>query len=305
VCGRYLLIFSGNLMKILDGGIGRYLKEIGAPFEQPEWSALALMEKPSAVTVAHQAFVNAGSQVISTNSYAVVPFHIGEERFSARGPELIRLSGQLAQQVKHASTENILVAASIPPVFGSYKPEEFVHDDAVAMLEIFKQHLLPYTDIILAETISSIAEVTAIQSVFGDCGQPLWISMTLEDEPLSSKQSRLRSGELLRDAIESIDFQCVEAVLFNCSQPEVMAEAIKLAVEMLPAGKEVGVYANGFRPITNNIEANDGYSTLRDDLTPQDYLEFAQHWQLLGATMVGGCCGIGPDHIARLKSLND
>ncbi len=43
--------------------------------------------------------------------------------------------------------------------------------------------------------------------------------MTLEDEPLSSKQSRLRSVELLRDAIESIDFQCVEAVLFNCCQP--------------------------------------------------------------------------------------
>lgn len=290
-------------MKILDGGIGRYLKEIGAPFEQPEWSALALMEKPSAVTLAHQAFVNAGSQVISTNSYAVVPFHIGEERFAKRGPELIRLSGQLAQQVKQASTANVLVAASIPPVFGSYKPEEFIHDDAVAMLKIFKQHLLPYTDIVLAETVSSIAEVETIQSVFKGCGQPLWISMTLEDEPVTTKQSCLRSGELLKDALESIDFECVEAVLFNCSQPEVMAGAVKLAVEMLPSGKDIGVYANGFTPITNNIEANDGYSTLRDDLTPQDYLKFAQHWQLLGATMVGGCCGIGPDHIALLKNL--
>ena len=292
-------------MKILDGGIGRYLKEIGAPFQQPEWSALALMEEPSSVTIAHQAFVDSGSQVITTNSYAVVPFHIGEERFTQRGAELIRLSGQLAQQVKHASTENVSVAAGIPPVFGSYKPEEFVHDAAVAMLNIFKENLLPYTDIVLAETISSIAEVTAIQSVFGDCGQPLWISMTLEDELVSAKESRLRSGEMLRDALESIDFECVDAVLFNCSQPEVMAEAIKLAVELMPSGKDIGVYANGFRPITNNIEANDGYSTLREDLTPKDYLEFAQHWKLLGATMVGGCCGIGPDHIALLSTLND
>ena len=55
-------------MKILDGGIGRYLKEIGAPFQQPEWSALALMEEPSSVTIAHQAFVDSGSQVITTNS---------------------------------------------------------------------------------------------------------------------------------------------------------------------------------------------------------------------------------------------
>jgi len=292
-------------MKILDGGIGRYLKEIGAPFQQPEWSALALMEDPSSVKVAHQAFVDAGSQVITTNSYAVVPFHIGEDRFVERGAELIRLSGQLAQQVKQAAGETVLVAAGIPPVFGSYNPNEFVHDDAVAMLEVFKQNLLPYTDIILAETQSSIAEVTAIQSVFGDCGQPLWISMTLEDEPVTGEESRLRSGELLRDTLESINFQCVDAVLFNCSQPEVMAEAVKLAAKMLPSGKDIGVYANGFRPITNTIDANDGYSVLREDLTPQDYLAFAEHWQQLGATMVGGCCGIGPDHISLLKRLND
>ena len=292
-------------MKILDGGIGRYLKEIGAPFQQPEWSALALMEDPSSVKVAHQAFVDAGSQVITTNSYAVVPFHIGEDRFVERGAELIRLSGQLAQQVKQAAGETVLVAAGIPPVFGSYNPNEFVHDDAVAMLEVFKQNLLPYTDIILAETQSSIAEVTAIQSVFGDCGQPLWISMTLEDEPVTGEESRLRSGELLRDTLESINFQCVDAVLFNCSQPEVMAEAVKLAAKMLPNGKDIGVYANGFRPITNTIDANDGYSVLREDLTPQDYLAFAEHWQQLGATMVGGCCGIGPDHISLLKRLND
>ena len=292
-------------MKILDGGIGRYLKEIGAPFQQPEWSALALMEDPSSVKVAHQAFVDAGSQVITTNSYALVPFHIGEDRFVERGAELIRLSGQLAQQVKQAAGETVLIAAGIPPVFGSYNPNEFVHDDAVAMLEVFKQNLLPYTDIILAETQSSIAEVTAIQSVFGDRGQPLWISMTLEDEPVTGLESRLRSGELLRDTLESIDFQYVDAVLFNCSQPEVMAKAVKLAAEMLPSGKDIGVYANGFRPITNTIDANDGYSALREDLTPQDYLAFAQHWQQLGATMVGGCCGIGPDHISLLKRLND
>jgi len=290
-------------MKILDGGIGRYLKEIGAPFQQPEWSALALMEDPSSVKVAHQAFVDAGSQVITTNSYAVVPFHIGEDRFVERGAELIRLSGQLAQQVKQAAGETVLIAAGIPPVFGSYNPNEFVHDDAVAMLEVFKQNLLPYTDIILAETQSSIAEVTAIQSVFGDCGQPLWISMTLEDEPVTGLESRLRSGELLRDTLESIDFQYVDAVLFNCSQPEVMAKAVKLAAEMLPSGKDIGVYANGFRPITNTIDANDGYSTLREDLTPQDYLVFAQEWKQLGATMIGGCCGIGPDHISLLKHL--
>jgi S-methylmethionine-dependent homocysteine/selenocysteine methylase len=75
-------------------------------------------------------------------------------------------------------------------------------------------------------------------------------------------------------------------------------------VTMLPATINVGVYANGFRPISNTIEANKGYSTIRDDLDPQAYMAFARQWQALGATVIGGCCGIGPEHIALLSQLN-
>ena len=291
-------------MKILDGGIGRYLKAIGAPFRQPEWSALALMEDPSSVITAHQAFVDAGAQIITTNSYAVVPFHIGEERFAAQGAELIALAGQLAQRVKNASSRHIDVAAGIPPVFGSYNPDKFIAADAEALLEVFKQQLLPFTDIVLAETLSSIEEVIAIQKVFADCAQPLWISMTLEDEAESS-DSRLRSGELLSDALNAINLDQVDAILFNCSQPEVMAAAVTLSAQRLSTTVDIGVFANGFRPISNTIQANDGYSTLRDDLTPQDYLVFAQQWKALGATIIGGCCGIGPTHISLLHALKD
>jgi len=262
------------------------------------------MEDPSSVITAHQAFVDAGAQVITTNSYAVVPFHIGEERFATRGAELIALSGQLAQKVKESTSQNIKVAAGIPPVFGSYSPDDFVTADAVTMLEVFKQNLLPFTDIVLAETQSSIDEVITIQKVFADCGQPLWISMTLEDET-EARDPRLRSGELLSDALSAINFDQVEAILFNCSQPEVMAAAVTLSAKQLPSSKNIGVYANGFRPISNTIQANDGYSTMRDDLAPQDYLEFARQWKALGATIVGGCCGIGPEHISLLKALKD
>ena len=167
---------------------------------------------------------------------------------------------------------------------------------------MFKQQLLPFTDIVLAETQSSIEEVAAIQKVFADCAQPLWISMTLEDD-VEASDSRLRSGELLSDALSAINLDQIEAILFNCSQPEVMAKAVTLSAKQLPSNIDLGVYANGFTPISNTIQANDGYSTTRDDLTPQDYLTFAQQWQALGATIVGGCCSIGPEHIALLDAL--
>ncbi|MCW4627989.1 homocysteine S-methyltransferase family protein [Marinomonas rhodophyticola] len=72
---------------ILDGGMGRELERRGAPFKQPEWSALAMMEAPSIVKAVHQSYINSGSRVITTNSYALVPFHIGEKVFKERGKE--------------------------------------------------------------------------------------------------------------------------------------------------------------------------------------------------------------------------
>ena len=73
---------------VLDGGTGRELKRRGAPFRQPEWSALALIDGPAFVSAVHAAYVQAGANVITTNSYAVVPFHLGAERFVAEGEGL-------------------------------------------------------------------------------------------------------------------------------------------------------------------------------------------------------------------------
>ena len=91
-------------MVILDGGMGRELQRRGAPFRQPEWSALALSEAPEAVIAVHTAYIEAGAGVITSNSYAVVPFHIGEERFANEGFALAATAGQL---IGHDQTPGI------------------------------------------------------------------------------------------------------------------------------------------------------------------------------------------------------
>ena len=84
-------------MIILDGGLGRQLAAMGAPFHQPEWSAAALIKGPHFVRAVHDAFIAAGADVISTNSYAVVPHHIGEEMFAERGDELLAIASREAR----------------------------------------------------------------------------------------------------------------------------------------------------------------------------------------------------------------
>jgi S-methylmethionine-dependent homocysteine/selenocysteine methylase len=67
------------------------------PFQQPEWLAKALMEAPDTVVSAHEEFIAAGADVVTTSNYAVVPFHLGEERFDARVGDLVALAGRLAR----------------------------------------------------------------------------------------------------------------------------------------------------------------------------------------------------------------
>ena len=294
---------------ILDGGTGRELMRAGAPFRQPEWSALALMEAPDYVTRVHRAYVEAGAEVITTNSYALVPFHIGAERFAADGARLAALAGQLARAVADAAATPVRVAGSLPPVCGSYRADWFDAGFARPILAVLVAGLAPSIDLWLAETLSTIAEAELVREVLGADRRPLWLSFTLTDEHAIAGLPRLRSGEPVGEAVAAAIRLGAAAVLFNCSQPEVMAEAVERAREVLSAahrygsgGIAIGVYANAFAPQTREAAANDGLSDIRADLTPHGYLKWAEDWARRGATIIGGCCGIGPEHIAELKA---
>lgn len=288
---------------LLDGGMGRELQRRGAPFRQPEWSALALSEAPEQVEAVHRAYIEAGAQVITSNSYAVVPFHIGEGRFAAEGEALAARAGQLARQAVVASGQPVRVAGSLPPLFGSYRPDLFEPARVDEVLQPLIRGLAPHVDLWLAETQSSLAEVRAIAAGLPGDGKPLWLSFTLKDEDVD-ETPRLRSGEPVAAAAQLAVELGAGALLFNCSQPEVMAAALDTArATFAAAGVEIpfGAYANAFPPQPEEATANDGLDPLRPDLDPPGYLSFAQDWQARGASLIGGCCGIGPEHIAVLN----
>lgn len=291
-------------LRLLDGGMGRELMRIGAPFRQPEWSALALIEAPEFVLKAHQAFISAGARIITTNSYAIVPFHLGEERFAVNAFALAELAGQLARQAATEAPQPVQVAGSLPPALGSYRPDLFDHDESVAIHRTLIQGLKASVDVWLAETQSSIAEVRAVREALGQDEKPLWLSFTLEDG--EDHGPRLRSGETVAEATTVAIELGARAVLFNCSQPEVMAAALVAAREVIEAAAadiELGVYANAFPVMEVEEEgANATLHEIREDLGPDSYARWASTWVENGASVIGGCCGIGPEHIAALRS---
>ncbi|WLS06021.1 homocysteine S-methyltransferase family protein [Shinella oryzae] len=290
---------------ILDGGMSRELVRLGATLRQPEWSALALMESPDIVRRVHEEFIAAGADVITTNSYALVPFHIGETGFREDGRRLIALAGQLAREAADAAGDGrVRVAGSLPPIFGSYEPQLFRPDRVHDYLSVLVEELDASVDVFLGETLSLIAEAEAVQRAVAPTGKPFWISFTLQDDPgAEARPPVLRSSESVEEAARWIAGSNAAALLFNCSRPEVMQNAIAVASRVLAeSGRTVplGVYANAFTADEDGA-ANETLHAIRDDLSDDRYSSFACDWVESGATMIGGCCGVGAAHIHRVK----
>ncbi|MBD0445621.1 homocysteine S-methyltransferase family protein [Acinetobacter nosocomialis] len=289
-------------MKILDGGLGRELARRGAPFRQPEWSALALIEAPETVKEVHLDFINAGAEVITTNNYAVVPFHIGQERFETDGVRLIKVAIEQAKNAVKESGKNVKIAGCLPPLFGSYRADLFQPEQAKNLAEPIINALAPEVDFWLAETQSCLKEVETVHALLPQDGKDYWVSFTLQDE-IKQEQALLRSGENMQQVADFIKQSNAKAVLFNCCQPEVILQAINEIKELIPESVQIGAYANAFPPQDESATANDGLDEIRKDLDAPAYLGFAKQWQQAGASLVGGCCGIGPEHIAELSQF--
>lgn len=291
---------------LLDGGMGKHLERAGAPFRQPEWSALALLEEPDSVRRAHDDFIEAGAEIIITNSYGVVPFHLGDERFEARGRELAELAGRLAREAADAADRPVRVAGSLPPLFGSYEPALFRPEDAPPMYDVLVESQAPFVDLWIAETVSSINEAQAIIAAVDrvDSTMELWMSFTVPDDPPGS-EVHLRSGESIAEAISAVESR-VEAILFNCSPPEAITVALGHVRDYLDANHtsiRFGAYANAFATKHPGYAANTVVLGRRDDLTPSDYHDICASWVDDGATIIGGCCQMFPEHIQALTDL--
>jgi S-methylmethionine-dependent homocysteine/selenocysteine methylase len=143
--------------------------------------------------------------------------------------------------------------------------------------------------------MASAEEARAAALAAAESGKPIWVSWTLADDG----PPRLRSGETLAAAAEALEDIALSARLVNCSRPEAVEAALP---ELLALGGRVGAYANAFTAV-GALKHGGTVDVLgtRDDLGPQRYAEFAAGWAAAGAAIVGGCCEVGPEHIAALR----
>lgn len=273
---------------LLDGGMGQELVHRAGDRPTPLWSTQVMLDHPGLVAQVHADYRNAGATVHTTNTYAIL-----RDRLDGTGAE-DQFEALYAAALKEAEGVGVL-AGAIGPLGASYRPDLMpAHEVAVAAYTEVANILAPKVDLIICETVASLAHARAVLEAAAATGKPVWLAMTVDD----ADGTRLRSGEPLADVFAMAG--AASAILANCSVPE----AIDAAMGVLATGdKPFGGYANGFTKISDGFLGDKptvDALTARQDLGPDVYARHAMSWIAQGATIVGGCCEVGPAHIARL-----
>lgn len=281
---------------LLDGSIGQELVKRSGDRATPLWSTTVMLEKPGLVDLVHSAYFNAGATVATTNTYPALYDRLKRAGISHRRHEIWDIAIRAATSARDAHGSG-RVAASIGPLIASYRPDICPPaNEAEKLYTEIVHHLGPQCDLILIETMSSIDQADGALRATNQFKKPVWIALSVDD----FDGTKLRSGEALAD-IQSLLLQFKpDAVLINCTRPEVVGDAVKIIAKF---GFPFGAYANGFTKISDGflqdaptVDALDQ----RKDLSPGAYADFAMLWVESGATIVGGCCEVGPAHIKEL-----
>lgn len=286
---------------LLDGGMGQELLNRSSNQAPRHWSAEYLITEPGLVEAVHREYIRAGARVLTINTYSATYTRMSMVDAAHRVPELQEKACRIAVAAREkevATGADVAIAGCLPPLNGSYRPDR-VRPFEVNLGEYRRLARLqgPFVDLYICETMSSAEEARAAATAAAETGKPVWVAWSLEDHG----SRLLRSGETIAQAFAALANLPVSAVLANCTHPESVGAAIG---DLAATGLPFGGYANGFTaiPATFLPGKTREQLTARRDLGPAAYAAFALDWVTRGASIVGGCCEVGPAHIDHLRN---
>lgn len=282
---------------LLDGSIGQELVKRLGESPTPLWSTNVMLKDPELVSEIHLDYFKAGAEIATLNTYPILRDRLRNNGIEDQFTILHQTAQKLAADARDRFGSG-KIASALGPLGASYRPDLAPDVDEAAELyaEIFELHD-DAVDLHLAETVSGLRLAEGVLKGARKARKPLWLCLSVSDED----GTKLRSGEALFDIKALVARFEPAALLLNCATPEAISKGLPILKEF---GLPFGAYANGFTKISEAFKVvNQTVDTLeaRKDLGPMEYGDFCEAWAEMGATILGGCCEVGPAHIAELK----
>lgn len=287
-----LLEAQGRL--VADGGMGTSLFELGLQAgSTPElWN----VDHPDRVASVHRGFIDAGSDIILTNTFGGTAARLDLDKLGDRVAELNEAGVALARAVADEAGREVIVAGSVGPTGQLFEPlGELSHSQGVSL---FKEQVTALAasgaDVIWIETLSSTEELAAAVEGAATSGLPVVSTMSFDTHgktmmglPPSTLAGWWHSSDLTPTAIGA-----------NCGIGP--ADVVVAVDELRAADPDVTIVAKANCGIPQMIDGTLWYPTSSEDMS--GYAELALD---AGARIVGACCGSIPEHISQIRAVVD
>lgn len=282
---------------ILDGGTGTDIQNRGAPMSGDTWCAEVNRTHPHIVRAVHEDYIRSGADIITANTFATSALSFNCYGRDAELLELDRLA--VAEALGAAQGHPVAVAGSVstmrPVIAGTDRTDMSVNWTADEARTLFRNKINNLkacgVDVLMMEMMrdndySLYACEAAVQS-----GLPVWIGISVEKREDGEITGFGRSDQLLREFAPALAALKPAVISIMHTSPEDTGTAIGILKQFWSG--PIGAY-----PESGYFKSPDWVFT---EITPHDLVSAAKIWQSQGATILGGCCGIGPNHITALK----
>lgn len=283
---------------ILDGGTGTDIQRRGATMSGDTWCADANLTNPEIVRDVHKDYVACGADIITANTYATSPLlfsHIGREADVNR---IDAIAVKLAKEA--AEGTGVCVAGSMstmrPMQSGSDRnnlAHEWSEADARALFSMKANGLKAAgVDLIMMEMMRDTDYAVWASEAALATGLPVWIGVSAEKAEGGGLQGWGRADCPFEDIVAGLAALQPDVMCVMHTSPNDTGEAIRVLRKHWKG--PIATY-----PECGYFRSPDWEFV--DVIPPAELVRQSRDWQHAGASIFGGCCGIGPDHIAKLN----
>ncbi|HEX3806389.1 MAG TPA: bifunctional homocysteine S-methyltransferase/methylenetetrahydrofolate reductase [Gaiellaceae bacterium] len=265
---------------VADGGMGVVLAAAVQGLRAPEEANL---RAPEAVVSAHVSFINAGAELIETNSFGANRRKLAQHYLDDQFEQINSAAVKLAREAREVTGREVFIGGSIGPA-GEHAPDPFA--EQALILEGRG------ADVLMLETFYDLDElVVAIEAVRSVSGLPIVALMSFDSDAVTM------GGVSARDAAERLRALGVDA--FGANHGRGPAAALAALAEMAADGSALAALPNV------GLATFSGSRLAFPHATPDYFGEFAARARALGARVIGGCCGTTPAQIAAIRAAID
>jgi homocysteine S-methyltransferase len=276
-----------------DGGMGTMLNARGIGFEQC-LDALNL-SNPDIVIEIHQAYIDAGAEIIQTNTFGANRYKLDEHELGEQVAEINAAGVENARRTARASGKNILIAGDVGPLGIRLAPYGRVQRSEAS--RVFREQIEALcqagADLLLLETMSDLNEMLeAIITARKFCTLPIVASMTF------TRDDRTLLGDTPAHVVKTLHENGADVIGVNCSGgPAQILRILNNMHQTLPEARLSAMPNAGF---PEQVGGRFMYPA-----SPEYFGEYSKALHEAGACLIGGCCGTTPAHIAEMRRAVD